>query len=422
MEVRMATISQEPPVARAFGMKAETGRWIFVALGLIIQLCLGAVYSWSIFIKPLQTDFNYSAMGVLLPYMIFLALFAITMPFGGRFIQRFGPRLVCVAGGALTSLGWILAGFANSLPLLCLTYGVIGGIGVGLAYGAPIQVSTRWFPDRKGLAVGLTVGGFGLSALVIVNLGTSLINSFGVLHTFTYLGIAFLIISVLFSLLLRFPAPNWKPQGWKPATKGATAVITDFSSSAMVKTKSFWGLWACFTIGALAGLMAIGIAKPSGQEIVLVSAATATTLTSVFAIFNGGGRPIFGWLTDKITPRYTAVISFVLIGLGSLGMLFAGANTTTLYVICFAFFYLALGGWLAIAPTATVSFFGPKYNSVNYGIVFTAYGVGAVVGNIISGMSKDIYGSYVNAFYYTAGLAILGLILAIFLLRQPKAG
>ncbi len=413
-------VKQDLPAAKVFGMKAETGRWLFVVLGLVIQLCLGAVYSWSIFVKPLRAEFSYSAMGALLPYMIFLAFFAILMPFGGRLIQRYGPRPICLLGGALTGIGWILAGFAHNLFVLSLTYGVIGGIGVGFAYGAPIQVSTRWFPDKKGVAVGLTVAGFGLSALVIVNLGTSLINSFGVLPAFTYLGIAFGVISVLLSLPLRFPSAAWKPQGWKPATTGAAAVAADVNTSGMVKTSSFWGLWACFTIGALAGLMAIGIAKPVGQEIILVSAATATTLTSVFAIFNGGGRPVFGWLTDKITPRYTGVISFVLIGLGSVGMLFAGENTTALYVICFALFYLALGGWLAIAPTATASYFGTKFNSTNYGIVFTAYGVGAVIGNLISGMSKDIYGSYTNAFYYTAGLAILGLILSIFLLKRPK--
>jgi MFS family permease len=166
--------------------------------------------------------------------------------------------------------------------------------------------------------------------------------------------------------------------------------------------------------------MAIGIASPVGQEIIKISAGLAAALTAVFAIFNFGGRPIFGWLTDRITPSKSAIVSFILIALGSAIMLFFGSEgANAVYIIAFALLWAALGGWLAIAPTATATFFGPINNSSNYGIVFIAYGLGAIIGNLVSGRAKDLFGSYDVAFIVTLALAVVGLILA-FMLKQPK--
>lgn len=406
---------------RVFGMKAETGRWMFVVVGLIIQLCLGAVYAWSVFKKPLMVKYGFSNMESLLPYMLFLAFFAVLMPFGGRFITKYGPKWICLIGSIMMGLGWILAGLIGDTVIgICISYGIIGGAGVGLAYGAPIAVSNRWFPDKKGLAVGLTVGGFGLSALIVVNVGNAIIGKVDVnnhvLNAFLILGIIFLAVSVLLSLLLRFPKPDWKPAGWTP--RAGTAAPASISPRQMLKTPSFYAVWFCFIVGALAGLMAIGIAKPVGSDLIKIAAGTATTLTSVFAIFNFAGRPAFGWLTDRITPRWAAVISFVLIGVAAILMLMSGAGDTAMYVIAFALFYLGLGGWLAIAPTTTAIFFGPKDNADNYGIVFTAYGVGAVIGNLIAGRTAQVS---LSSFYPVAILAGIGIIVAILMLKPPKA-
>jgi MFS family permease len=395
------------------------GRWLFVVWGILIQLALGTVYSWSVFKKPIEAYFNCSATESSLPFILFLAFFAILMPFGGRWIQKYGPRKIGVIGGILVGAGWILSGFAPNLIILYLTYGLIAGAGVGLVYGAPIAVSTKWFPDKKGLAVGLTVLGFGISALVTAPLARYLIAAQGVLSTFTVLGIAFLIVTVLLSLLLKFPAADWKPTGWKGPKTGAGATV-DFSTSQMIRSSSFYALWLCFIIGTTAGLMAIGIASPVGQEIIKLDAAAAAVLVSVFAIFNGIGRPIFGVLTDKVNPKNTAIISFLLIALASVGMLFAGEGATALYVICFAALWLSLGGWLAIAPTATASYFGSKDYSSNYGIIFTAYGIGAIIGNLVSGRVKDMFGSYTVAFWPTLVLAVIGIIVAVIMMKPPK--
>jgi MFS transporter, OFA family, oxalate/formate antiporter len=412
-------MSDKSDSLKVFGMKAESGRWLFVVFGLVAQLCLGAVYAWGTFKKPIMTHYGLNATEGSLPFIVFLACFAILMPFGGRWIQKYGPRRIGVIGGILVGIGWILAGFSPNLMILCLTYGVIAGAGVGLAYAAPIQSSTRWFPDKKGLAVGLTVGGFGLSAAIMAPIGNALINAQDITFMFKIFGIVFLVLTVLLSLSLRFPQAGWKPSGWAGPKTGAAAA-QNLTPSQMVRTRSFWVLFLCFIFGSTAGLMAIGIASPVGQEIIKISAGLAAALTAVFAVFNFAGRPIFGWLTDKITPSKSAIVSFIIIAVASAIILFfAGEGTNVVYIIAFALLWMALGGWLAIAPTATTTLFGPVNASSNYGMVFIAYGLGAIIGNIVSGRAKDLFGSYDIAFIMTLALALVGLIMA-FMLKQPK--
>ncbi|MDD5397925.1 MAG: OFA family MFS transporter [Dehalococcoidia bacterium] len=409
--------------ARVFGMPAEKGRWIFVVLGFIINLCLGSVYAYSVFNVPVRNLFNIGAFDSGLPFMVFLAFFAGIFPFSGRLLEKVGPRKLGVIGGVIVGLGWILSGILPSMIpniwTLIITYGVIAGSGVGLAYSGPIQVATRWFPDKKGLAVGLTVAGFGGSPFVSAYVAKALIDSVTVLPTFLYLGIAFLLLIILLSIPLKFPVAGWKPAGWTPKA-GAAVASADYDSSQMTKTSSFWGLFICFTIGSLAGLMAISISSPVATGIIKLDSAVAAILVSVFAIFNGGGRPLFGWITDRITPRYAAILSFVIILLASIGMMFAGPGTTVLYVVCFAGFWLCLGGWLAIAPTSTATFFGIKFNARNYGIMLLAYGIGAILANFTCGFASDLFGSYLRAFIPVGVLAFAGLFIAFFLMKPPK--
>jgi MFS transporter, OFA family, oxalate/formate antiporter len=408
---------------KLFGMPAEKGRWILVILGFIINLCLGSVYAYSVFKVPCQNFFKIGAFEGGLPFMFFIAFFAGIFPFSGRILEKVGPRKLGIIGGAIVGAGWILSGILPGLWgnvwVLILTYGVIAGAGVGLSYSGPIAVATRWFPDRKGLAVGLTVAGFGGSPFVSAYIANNLINTVQLLNTFLYLGIAFLFIIILLALPLRFPAAGWKPSGWSPKAGAATASV-DMDSSVMAKTSSFWGIFVCFIIGSLAGLMAIGIASPVATGIIKVDSATAATLVMVFALFNGGGRPLFGWITDRITPRKAAVVSFIIILLASIGMMFAGPGSLVLYIVCFAAFWLCLGGWLAIAPTSTTTFFGVKFSARNYGIMLLAYGVGAILANFISGYASDLFGSYLRAFIPVGILAFIGIFLAFFLMKPPK--
>ncbi len=407
---------------KLFGLPAEKGRWFLIPLGMIVLLCLGTVYSWSIFRKPLEALFkkegiNISATESLLPFTVFLLVFAMVMPIAGFYIKRFGARLIIAVGGAIMASGYVLSSFASNITMLIFTYGVIAGAGVGMAYGMPLAVVARWFPDKKGIAVGLTVVGFGLSPLITAPLAKSLIDTYQIKTTFVILGVAFAIIIVAISTILALPPKNWKPSGWNPPTSINSYSLTNNREN-MLQNRAFYGLWLCYAFGSFAGLAAIGIASPLAQEIIKLDAATAASSVSLFAIFNGAGRPFFGWLTDRFTPKFGAIAAFVLVIIASILMLNAREGDTTTYFVAFSLFYFSLGGWLAIAPTSTLSFFNPLDYAKNYGIIFTAYGVGALGGTLIAGQVRDRFGSYGNFFYTTAGLSVLGIILAVFLLKR----
>ena len=404
---------------KLFGMPAEKGRWVFIVLGFIINICLGSVYAYSVFRGPVQKILNMSATEAGLPFMVFLALFATMVFFGGLILAKLGPKKLGWLGGIIVGIGWILASFSTSGIMLTITYGLIGGAGVGLAYGAPLAVAGRWFPDKRGLAMGLTLAGFGGSPFVSANVAAALIKSVGAMQTFMYMGVAFLVIVVVCFIPFRFPKDGWLPEGWKPPAAAASSAV-DLDMAGMSKTSTFYGLFLCYTIGCLAGLMAIGISASVAQEIIKIDPVTAATLVGVFAIFNGVGRPIFGVLTDKLSPKMAAIISFVIILACSLGMLAAGPGSVMLYTICFIGFWLCLGGWLAIAPTATTIFFGVKNYAKNYGLVYFAYGIGAILGGIIAGQAKDTFGSFSVAFYPTAGLAIIGIVIAFVMMKPVK--
>ncbi len=406
-----------------FGMRAERGRWLLVICGLIINLCLGTIYSWSVFVGPLTTYFSeelgqpVTANEILMPFSVFLAFFAIAMPLAGKYIETLGPRRVTIIGGALTGLGWLLASTVTSVWMLYIVYGIIGGTGVGIAYGVPVAVAARWFPDRRGTAVGLTLLGFGFSAFLTANIAGFLIGTAGVMNTFRIFGIAFVVLIVLLSLPLRFPDAGWRPAGWLPPDPGKGQEVCECDRSAMVRRPSFYGLWSCYFIGCLAGLMAISIAKPVGTE-VGIETGLATFLVGFFAIFNGGGRPLFGALTDRITPRNTALITFILIAAASVFLWQMPAVPT--YILSFALLWGCLGGWLAIAPTATASYFGTCDYPRCYGVIFLAYGAGAIAGPQLAGFIKTTTGSYMGVFPYVLVLALLGFSLALILMKPGK--
>jgi MFS family permease len=301
--------------------------------------------------------------------------------------------------------------------MLYIVYGVIGGIGVGIAYGVPVAVAARWFPDRRGTAVGLTLLGFGFSAFITANIAGYLIGTAGVMNTFRIFGIAFIVLIILLSLPLRFPSAGWRPAGWTPPVPKPGEEVCECDRSAMIRTPAFYGLWFCYFIGCLAGLMAISIAKPVGTEIGIATG-LATLLVGFFAIFNGGGRPVFGALTDRFTPRNTAIVSFVLIAFAS--TLLWLVPSVGVYIFSFALLWGCLGGWLAIAPTATASYFGTCDYPRCYGVVFLAYGAGAIAGPQLAGFIKTTTGNYLGVFPYVLILSLLGILVAILFMKPPK--
>lgn len=425
---------------KLFGMPAEKGRWVLVFLGFIINICLGSVYAYGIFGKQLAKEWHFDLtqsgdiFSQQIPFGVFLLFFAILFLFSGQLLEKLGPKKQGIIGGIVVSLGWILASFVvkstESVPLLVLTYGMIGGAGVGIAYIVPIQAATRWFPDRKGLATGLALAGFGGSPFISTYLGQKLINMNNHLSdAFLFLGIAFLVVILFSAWFIKFPQAGWKPAGWKPQAAPAAATSTqDLDRKDIIKTRRFWVLFVCYTIGTLAGLMAIGIYANVATMVGI--GLTMTVVQFVLAPFNAGGRPILGFVTDKLGPRIAAMITFSVILAGAIVMVFVRNGDLIsqahkiMYFVAFCCFYLGLGGWLAIAPTATAQYFGIKNSARNYGVVFLAYGVGGLVATFIAAYSKKIFtgtGGVLNCFIPIAILAGLGLVLAFFFMKLPKA-
>lgn len=406
---------------RLFGLPAEKGRWLLIPLGATVLLCLGTVYSWSIFRKPLEKLLNINATESLLPFTVLLVFYAILMPITGFYIHRFGSRVVTAVGGVIMGVGYILSSLDGNLQTLTFTYGVIAGVGVGIAYGVPLAVVAKWFPDQKGIAVGLTVIGFGLSPLITAPLAKLLLDNYGVRQTFVILGIVFTVIIVAIATLLKTPPKDWKPAGWNPGVPVQDDKSTT-SKGTILQTRAFYGLWLCYTIGTFSGLAAIGISSPLAQEIIKLDEATAATTVSLFAVFNALGRLFFGWLTDRFSPKLAAILSFTLVLIASVMMLKAGEGDVVTYLVAFSLFYFAFGGWLAIAPTTTLVLFSPADYAQNYGLVFTAYGAGALGGTLLAGRIRDMFGSYTAFFYPTTALAILGIVLAVFMLKRSVSG
>lgn len=406
------------PAVTILGRPAEQGRWLLIPLGMMIMLCLGSVYAWSVFRTPLENELGISATQSLLPYTFALVFYAATMPIAGFFIPRVGTRAMTVIGGLVVGLGYILASFANGVGLLVFAYGVIAGTGVGIAYGVPMVVSSRWFPDKKGLAVGLTIVGFGLSPLITAPLENQLIEAFSVRPTLRIMGIAFAAIVLAVALTMKVPPPDWHPQQTSTTT---TALQPRSYPQTLFQSRSFYGLWICYAIGTLVGLTAIGISSPVGQEIIEINPTAAATSVSLFAVFNGISRPLFGWLSDRFKPHHIAILSYSLIIIACVMMANAQAGQVVTYLVAFCLFWFCLGGWLAMAPTITLRFFNPDHYAQNYGIVFTAYGVGALIGTLVAGRIRDLFGSYNYVFYPMALLAIAGIGVAAWLLKRENS-
>lgn len=242
-----------------------------------------------------------------------------------------------------------------------------------------------------------------MSPFVTAPIAKRLIDVYGVFNTFKILGIVFLVLLILLSLPFKFPKEN---------IQTSSSDVASISPKEMLKDSRFYILWICFTIATFIGLMIIGKTSPVGEDVIKIDSRKIAFYVSIFSVFNGVGRPLFGYLSDKLKPKNVIMFSFCLVLIASILVIFFKQNTTVLYMISFILFWMNFGGWLSIAPTLTSKFFGPKYYSENYGILFTAYGVGAILGNLTSGIIKDVFGSYTLVAYPIAALVILGMVLS----------
>lgn len=383
----------------------ERHRWLVAMGALFIQMSLGAIYAWGVFTGELTDkdgEFGFSATQTQWIFSVGLASFAAMMLVAGKAVADLGPRPVAIIGGILLGTGYGFAGFFGDqfwVQVVCI--GLLGGSGIGLAYVVPIAVSVRWFPDKKGLMTGFAVAGFGFGALLWVQLAGdwgNLIERFGVLNTFLIYSVIFGILVHIGGLLMTYPPDGWTPKGWTPPSASTISGSSgEPTPSDMIKKPQFIGLWLSFVFLALAGLMLIGINKLFGRDALLESgaytdlasagAAASTAYAVAFALCNGLGRIGWGFIADRIGWHRSMMIMAISQGFLVIGFYYLGTSLASLYVFlaltCFNF-----GGNFALFPLATASRFGVKNLGINYGLMFSAYGIGGIAGPIMAGVFK----------------------------------
>ncbi len=426
-------------------MSTETGnnRWKILAGALIVQIVLGTVYAFSVFVKPLQMEFGWDRTTTQLAFSFALVTFAITMIPAGRLQDRIGPRKVASIGGILLGLSFLLGSVlvSESRPwTLYLTYGIIGGAGIGFAYVCPIASAMKWFPDKKGLVTGLSVAGFGAGALFFAGPASTLLLSPGlggetiglsqVLHialgiskgsgfgigwqTFFILhGVTSAILVIAGASLLSNPPAGWQPPGWKThSSQIKPAVDTEWKE--MLNTPLCCMLWLTFIFGATSGLMAIGQWKPLMGNILhgktfapewMGTFGRFVEPVGILAIFNALGRIFWGKVSDFIDRPRAMMIMFLFQGMAF--MMLVSVESHLAVFLASAWVGLNFGGNFALFPSATADYFGTKNIGMNYGWVFTAYGVAGILGPVVGGVLYDATGAYVMAFLFAGILCFI---------------
>jgi MFS transporter, OFA family, oxalate/formate antiporter len=398
-------------------MKANN-RWVIAIAGVFLQIALGAVYAWSVFRVPLSKQFGWSISEVTLTFTISIFVLGISAFFGGLWLNRKGPRIVALTGGALYGLGVFLASFSHNLWWLYLSYGVIGGIGLGFAYIVPVAVLVKWFPDRRGLITGIAVGGFGAGALITAPVATRLIQSVGVLSTFAYLGIAYLVVTIISGAFMQNPPEGWKLKGWTPtATETSHRAGHDFTLGEALKTWQWYALWLLLFLNTCAGISVISQEAPIFQELTGASAIIAANMVGLASIGNAVGRVFWAWVSDLITRRATFAVMFVL--QVALFWFLPNIATITLMTIITFIVLMCYGGGFGTMPAFAADYFGPRNVGPIYGLMLTAWGFASAFGPLLIAHMRETAGSYHGALHVIAGVMAVSTLLPI-LVSPPK--
>src|SRR6266850_7026742 len=398
---------------------AATNRWLVAVAGIVMQIALGAVYAWSVFRIPLTRAYGWSIPQVTRTFELAILTLGFAAFAGGLWMKRTGPRRLAVIGGLGYGLGVILAGQAHGhLGLLYLSFGVLGGFGLGLCYIVPVATLIKWFPDKRGMITGLAVAGFGAGALVTAPVAQRLIGSVGLPATFGILGSAYLIAILGSAFFMKNPPEGYRPPGWQPAPAQRThPAAHDLELREALHTWQWYALWAILFLNTMAGISIISQAAPMAQEIAGASAATAAGLVGIISIGNAAGRFLWAWFSDflgrarvfQVMFLAQAVVFVLLSFVHSFGML---AILLFIVLLCY-------GGGFGTMPAFAADFFGPRNVGSIYGLMLTAWGFAAMCGPGLIAQVRQHTGHYTAALELIAGIMLLSTALP-FIVRPPK--
>jgi OFA family oxalate/formate antiporter-like MFS transporter len=393
-------------------------RWIVACGGLVMQIALGSVYAWSVFRTPLVRQLHASISVVSLTFTITIFTLGWTAFAGGLWMRAKGPRVVGLTGGLLYGLGVLLASFSgHGLWILYLTYGVLGGAGIGFSYIVPIATLVKWFPDRRGFITGVAVAGFGAGALITAPIATRLIQTVGVLQTFAWLGSASLILVVAAALFMQDPPADWQRAGWYPAQGKAQPSAVSYSLKQALSSWQWYALWAILFLNVSAGISIISQASPMAQEITGVNTALAASMVGIISIANGGGRFLWAWLSDLLGRRWVFLAMFLLQA-GLFSML-PRIHSFGLFTVLVFLILLCYGGGFGTMPAFCADYFGAKNVGSIYGLMLTAWGFGSAFGPVLIAHVRQATGRYDQALLILAASTFAASIIP-FLLKAPS--
>ncbi len=411
----------------------EGKRWLIAIAAVVMQLCLGTVYAWSVFKKVLMATHGWGETQVQLTFMLCIGIIGISAAFGGALVDKKGPRFVATLGGILFGLGTLLSGLADamgSIWLLYLGYGVVAGLGNGFGYVTPIATLIRWFPDKRGLVTGLAVMGFGAGAFFMGKIAPANIESMGVANTFYMWGTIYLVLVTAAAQFYKNPPTGWLPKGFAP--KAGVSVTESFTFAEARVTPQWWMLWAMLFLNVSAGLGLISQLSPMAQEsyktvaaadgvsaeqLAAVLAAAGGTIVAISAIFNGLGRLFWASVSDFLGRKNVYSIMFIT----QLILYVVLANLSNYYALAVISCYLlaCYGGGFAVMPAFAADSFGPKYIGKVYGTMLTAWSVAGVVGPLAFAWVFQTTKNFQGALYIAAGLLAVGFVISLFY-KKPE--
>lgn len=395
-------------------------RWRVFAGVWIQSLFTSATAFFSLFCLPLCNQFGWSTSDFSMAYTIYMFIYCAVGFIGGILAEKLQPRVAIYMGLALFAGGWVLTGFANTIPFLYVAYGVIAGAGAGMIYPACLPTALEWFPDKSGSISGLAQAGAACGPFIMSPVAQILISTYGAQTACKILGVIFLIgVGAVAWMIV--PCPDgWTPEGWTPSTTQSKELNNkDYNIPQMVKTPTFWVLVVMFIFANAAGTMMVSATSPIAQKQIGLNAMSAALCVSLMTLFNMFGRISFGFIYDKLKGWNSLILVLLINGISML--MLTMAHSYAYFILCIALVGFSFGGLLVVFAPMVKIIFGSKFYNRNYGLIFIGYGIGAFVGPKISASFFDATGSYVMGYIGSAILAALAIVLVLVAKKLQKS-
>lgn len=387
--------------------------------GMILNLVLGTSYAWSAFVIPLEKQFTWTRTQTSITFTIIVLNIGFWFLVAGRLQDRMNPRPLALLGAVLYAIGFFLGSLTTSLPWLYLAFGMMIGTGNGFGFCITIPVITKWFPDKRGPALGAVIAAYGLGSGVWGPLAGRLIGTIGWQSTFRLYGVIFFFLATAGAWFLTNPPEGYRPAGWDPAKAaktGAARSSRDIPTGEMLRHPTFYFLWIAYWLGSAAGLMLISQLVPFGTKAGIANIATIGLVAG--ALGNMSGRFFSGWVSEHI-GRVNTLRLMMFVSAIAMPLLYAFSGNIVAFSLGVVVVYYCYGTLLSVFAATSADFYGTKFLGLNYGLLFTAWGVSALLGPVIGARLYDAFGNYQYAFYAGSALSLLA-IMSLFMAKTPK--